>query len=88
MLFYNYIFFSTDDINYFYNNNNKKVTFFVEKIKNKILILFTISKLFRFYLGLFLTDKYTIKEVIKLEKDDENNLKNETKKLVKCTKIK
>ena len=78
--------FSADDINYFYDN--KKFKFFIDNISDKILILFPISKLLRFYLGLFLTDKYTIKDMIKLEKDDENKLKKATTKLVKCTKIK
>ena len=78
--------FSADDINYFYDN--KKFKFFIDNISDKILFLFPISKLLRFYLGLFLTDKYTIKDMIKLEKDDENKLKKATTKLVKCTKIK
>ena len=78
--------FSADDINYFYDN--KKFKFFIDNISGKIIFLFPISKLLRFYLGLFLTDKYTIKDMIKLEKDDENKLKKATTKLVKCTKIK
>ena len=78
--------FSADDINYFYDN--KKFKFFIDNISDKILFLFPISKLLRFYLGLFLTDKYTIKDMIKSEKDDENKLKKATTKLVKCTKIK
>ena len=47
-----------------------------------------IAKILRFYIELFIIDKYTIKEMIKLEKGNENNLKLACVKLIKRTKVK
>ena len=47
-----------------------------------------IVKVLRFYIELFLVDKYTIKEIIKLEKGNEKNLKKACAELIKKTKTK
>ena len=47
-----------------------------------------INKIIRFCIEFFLVDKYTIKEVIRIEKDSEKNLRIASKKLIKKSKIK
>ena len=69
-------------------NEQKSFIFFAKLTIVKSAESILISKIIKFYLELFLTDKYTIKEVIKLEKDDENKLRVASIKLIKKTKIK
>ena len=69
-------------------NEQKSFIFFAKLTIVKSAESILISKIIKFYLELFLTDKYAIKEVIKLEKDDENKLRVASIKLIKKTKIK
>lgn len=78
--------FSNNDITSLNQENN--FIFYVKLSVTKAITSITIGKLLRFYTGIFLVDKYTIKELIKLEKDDISKLKEETKKLNKKAKIK
>ena len=82
----NTFFFSTSDIETLSKKQN--ILFYIILAIIKAFELIFITKILRFFIEIFLTDKYTIKEIIKLEKDNEKNLRNETLKLIKRTKVK
>ena len=69
-------------------NEQKSFIFYAQLTIVKSVESIIINKIIKFYLDLFLTDKYTIKELIKLEKDDEKKLRVASLKLIKKTKIK
>ena len=78
--------FLTNDIDSL--NYKQNFIFYVKLTILKAIKSIVINKIIRFCIELFLLNKYTIKEMIRLEKDNEKNLREAAKKLIKKTKIK
>ena len=79
-------FFDTSDI-YFLNTEKSFISYAKFAITKVVASIF-INKIVWFLIGFFIFDKYTLMDMIKLEKSDEIILRKETIKLIKKTKIK
>ena len=86
LFFLNTIFLFASDI---YSLNMEKSFISYAKLAiTKVIASIFINKVAWFLIDFFIFDKYTLMDMIKLEKDDENILRKETIKLIKSVKIK
>ena len=84
--FLNTFLFTTSDINSL--NGKKSIMFYAKLIILKVVASIFINKLVKFFIGIFIFDKYNLMNMIKLEKNDEIILRKATINLIKRTKIK
>ena len=92
-IFYIQIYFLSNTFLYFIEdidslNYKQNFIFYINLTLVKAIESIVINKIIRFCIEFFLVDKYTIKEVIRIEKDSEKNLRIASKKLIKKAKIK
>ena len=84
----NAMIYSQEEIRMLYHLNHKEyLYYFIERFIAKIFICFTITNIINFVLELFLTEKQSIKTILKREKNNEKVLRNEINKLIKSIKI-
>ena len=84
----NAMIYSQEEIRMLYHLNHKEyLYYFIERFIAKIFICFTITNIINFVLELFLTEKQSIKIILKREKNNEKVLRNEINKLIKSIKI-
>lgn len=84
----NAMIYSQEEIRMLYHLAFKKyIYYFIVRFITKIFICFTITSIINFILELFLTEKQSIKTILKREKNNEKVLRNEINKLIKSIKI-
>ena len=80
--------YSQEEIRMLYHLTYKEyIYYFIVRFITKIFICFTITNIINFILELFLTEKQSIKTILKREKNNEKVLRNEINKLIKSIKI-
>jgi hypothetical protein len=84
----NAMIYSQEEIRMLYHLYNKEyIKYFIERFITKIFICFTITNIINFVLELLLTEKQSIKAILKREKNNEKVLRNEINNLIKSIKI-
>ena len=84
----NAMIYSQEEIRMLYHLYHKEyIYYFIERFITKLFICFTITNIINFVLELFLTEKQSIKAILKREKNNEKVLRNEINKLIKSIKI-
>jgi len=86
LIFLNTIFLYASDI--YLLNMEKSFISYAKLTITKVIASIFINKVVWFLIDFFIFDKYTLMDMIKLEKDDEITLRKATKKLIKSVKIK